>query len=337
MRAHRLLFLCMCMLIVWLQVDAAALDVRDVIEPESTPEALAPVAEFSPTLATSSDTPAWTSTPWPTVEASQTPSAPPTNQTFPTLAVTAALLPDMVLTPPALAAVGDGGLNWEYTPAWSPQPRDTGWAWQLLSSSTREVLLWSPWIDLRADIAPVALSFETQLSGVGSAVIEVSIDGGNWLMLAVVPVVPEWTAMTFDLSAFRGNLLQLRFLWQSGDTAASVDWWLDHIQVAEVPPTLSIVPVTLSTDEVGNPEQTPDQVMNDPITVTELPHVAALPCRLDADGDGVITEVDFSRIADQVFDRGNINIEAFDLNGNRQIDIGDLQMMAQYRSTLCPN
>jgi hypothetical protein len=328
--------MCLCVLIVCLQIATAAVDVREDTEPELTLEALESVTESSPTLALSSTTPAWTPIVLPPVEAFPTPSAPPNNQTDPPLDLTTAVPPDTVLALPAWSVVDDGLMNWEYTTAWSLQPRDTGWVWQLLGTSTREVLHWRSWIDLRAAADPVALSLETQLSGEGSAAIEASVDDVNWQLLAVVPVIPEWTVMTVDLSAFRGSLLQLRFVWQPGDAAASVDWWLDDIQVAEVPPTLPIAPVSISTEAVGTTEPTPDQVMNEQITEPDVPLVAALPCRLEVDRDGVITEADFAVIADQVFNRAEIPLEAYDLNGNRQIDIGDMQMMTQYWSARCP-
>jgi hypothetical protein len=241
-----------------------------------------------------------------------------------------------VVTLPARAAVGDDHVDWEYTVAWSLQPRSTGLAWHLLGTRTPEVLHWTAWIDLRAAADPVALSFATQFSGEGSAAIEVSVDDVNWQLLAVVPVIPEWSVLAFDLSAFRGSLLQLRFVWQPGDASASVNWWLDRIQVAEVPPTPPDVPAAVPTETVGNTEPTPHPVMNEPITEPDRPLVAALPCRLDVDTDGEITEADFALIADEVFDRAEIQVEAYDLNGDRRIDIGDMQMMAQYWSTRCP-
>jgi hypothetical protein len=329
MRMHRLLFMCLCVLLVCLQVATAAVDVREDVEPELT---LEPAAEFSATQ----PIPEWTPIALPTVEANETPLPPPTSLNVPPLDLTTTVPPDTVLTLPARAAVDDDFADWEYTTAWSLQPRDIGGAWHLLGTSTREVLHWTAWIDLRAVTAPPALSFETQLSGEGSAVIEVSVDAVNWQPLAVVPVVTEWSVLTFDLSAFRGSILQLRFAWQPGDASASVDWWLDHIQVAEVPPTPPDVPVAVPTETVGNTEPTPDPIMNEPIIEPDRPQVAALPCRLDVDTDGVITEADFSLIAGEVFDRAEIQVEAYDLNGNRQIDIGDMQMMAQYWSTRCP-
>lgn len=329
MRTHRLFFLGLCVLFVCLQAATAAVDVREDVEPELT---LEPAAEFSATQ----PTPEWTPIALPTVEANETPLPPPTSLSVPPSGLTTTVSPYIVLTLPARAAVDDDFVNWEHTTAWSLQPRDMGRAWHLLGTGTREVLHWTAWIDLRAVTAPAALSFETQLSGEGSAVIEVSVDAVNWQPLAVVPVVTEWTSITFDLSAFRGSLLQLRFAWQPGDASAAVDWRLDHIQVAEVPPTLPIVPAAIPTEAVGNTEPTPDPVMNEPIIEPDRTLAAALPCRLDVDTDGVITEADFALIAGEVFDRAETQLEAYDLNGNRQIDIGDMQMMTQYWSTRCP-
>jgi hypothetical protein len=333
MRTHRRLFLGLCGLLGCLQAATAAVDVREDAEPELT---LEPVTENAPTLTLTPAAPEWTPLVLPTVEASETPLPPPTSLNVPPSVLTTVAAPDTLFALPARAAVDDGLTDWEYTAAWSLQPRDTGQIWHLLGRGTREVLHWTAWIDLRAAAVPAALSFETQLSGDGSAAIEVSVDDVNWQLLAVVPVARESTMMTFDLSAFRGRLLQFRFSWQPADASTSVDWWLDHIQVAEVPPTLPIVAVAVPTETADNPEPTPDQVTNGATTEPERPFVAALPCRLDVDTDGVITEADFALIAGEVFDRADIQIEAYDLNGNRQIDIGDLQMMAQYGSTRCP-
>lgn len=335
MRTRRLLFMGLCGIIACLQAATAAVDVGEAVEPELTLEALESVTVSPPTLAMTPAAPEWTPIVLPTVEAHETPLPPPTSAGVPPLDLTTAAAPDTVLTLPARAAVDDGLMDWEYTTAWSLQPRDTGRIWHLMGTSTREVLHWIAWIDLRA-AAAAALSFETQLSGAGSAVIEVSVDNINWQVLAVVPVAPEWTSLTFDLSAFRGSLLQFRFVWQPGDVFASVDWWLDHIQVAEVSPPPPDTPIAVPTEAVGNPEPTPDPPMNEPVTEPERPQVAALPCRLDVDGDEVITEADLALIADHIFDRTEIQVAAYDLNGNRQIDIGDLQMMAQYWSTRCP-
>lgn len=324
MRAF-LLFSCLGVLILWLQVGTVVLDASADLEPELTAEPLEPpmLAVTSEVVAT---TPEWTLTPLQTLEASPVPSA--TSQILPTLDLTAAVSADLWLVGlPAWADISAGRTTWEHSAAWSPQPSDAGGAWRLSGSGTEQVLQWLPWIDLRTNTNPVSLSFETQLIGTGTAQIEASADGVNWRMLTIVPASSTWTTLTVDLSAFRGSVIQFRFAWYSADVADAVDWWLRAIHVAEtVPPLIDVAGVALAS-AVENPEVTTIEPVSPPMVV--------FPCQLDVDADGVITEADFALIAEQTFSDSGLPSADFDLNGNQQIDIGDLQLMAQYRLSPC--
>ncbi|MBK9745789.1 MAG: dockerin type I repeat-containing protein [Chloroflexi bacterium] len=262
----------------------------------------------------------------PILEASPVPAA--TSQIFPTLDLTAAVSADLSLVGLlARGDIGDGRTTWEHTAAWSPQPSDAGVAWQLSGSGTEQILHWLSWIDLRTASASVMMSFETQFSGTGTAQIELSPDGVNWLMLAVVPVSPTWTTLTVDLSAFRGSVIQLRFAWYSVEATDTVDWWLRAIHVDEIASPLLDAAGIPPASAVENLELTNVETVSPPMVV--------FPCQLDVDADGVITEADFTLIADLAFSGRELQSADFDLNGNQQIDIGDLQLMAQYRLSLC--
>jgi hypothetical protein len=73
--------------------------------------------------------------------------------------------------------------------------------------------LWRTPIDLREASAP-RLAFDSQLAdGASDAFVEVTRDGVNWIRLAAVPPTAEWASVTVDLSAFEGDVVYVRFVY----------------------------------------------------------------------------------------------------------------------------
>lgn len=62
-----------------------------------------------------------------------------------------------------------------------------------------------------------------------------------------------------------------------------------------------------------------------------------LPCALDFDHDGLITDIDLAMIARTLLNSDATDfLTKYDLNGNSQVDIGDLQKMSLLLGSTCP-
>ncbi len=73
-------------------------------------------------------------------------------------------------------------------------------------------------------------------AGAGVASVLVSADGGaTWQTVAVVPNSAEWTAVSVDLSAYAGSVIQLAFDWQAADGTVGDQWSVDTVLVADAP------------------------------------------------------------------------------------------------------
>lgn len=340
MRISALFFLCLCTLGVWGWLDSCAFSAQEMLASDATisvdsePTTESTAVEITvPTVITDEPVlgsvtiepmalPTLTASPQPIISITPTPEFTET----PSIAASPVLL-----TLPIVAKLDDGALNWIPSSGWVLQSHSDGLVWRMQGNSN-EVLLWSAWIDLRASTSFIVLSFQTLLSGTGRAVIEFSADGLNWLPAAAVSASPGWTTMTVDMNAFRGSLVQTRFVWQPLEAAAEGEWWIDQIAVTELLPTSSTA--TSFPDSGLNPDYTPTDYPISDLTPTLS---AALPCVLDVDRDGTITEQDLAVIADLAFSSNADTGTNFDWNGNQKIDIGDLQKMAQYRSASCSN
>ncbi len=131
-------------------------------------------------------------------------------------------------------------------------------------------------VDLRLATQPVKLMFHSWYQGVGSALVQVSIDGVNWLPVSAVPVSGEWLVLEADLSAFSGQIIQFRFTWQAGPTTGSIAppdrWLVDDVLIAFVEAvTPTDVPTLLPTEQPTlSPTDVPTLPAVEP-TLTEEP------------------------------------------------------------------
>ena len=129
------------------------------------------------------------------------------------------LPPPLIL--PAYATMDDGAPDWKESAGWTLQTQaaygGSGLGWQTSTTNSVEVLRWDRQLDLRS-ISPeetVQLTFQSLLSTAqSSASVQISADGMNWTTLIMVATSSSWTLTTVDLSAYRGQLIQLQFVWQ---------------------------------------------------------------------------------------------------------------------------
>jgi murein DD-endopeptidase MepM/ murein hydrolase activator NlpD len=82
-------------------------------------------------------------------------------------------------------------------------------------------------VDLRG-AASAQLTFESWLSGALGAV-QVSADGATWTTVADVPVTEGWQALSADLTPFAGQVVWVRFAFESSNGAGA--WRLRGLQV----------------------------------------------------------------------------------------------------------
>ncbi len=73
-------------------------------------------------------------------------------------------------------------------------------------------------IDLR-EVTSATLMFESVLAvGASRAVVQVSVDGISWITIHDMPASDEWESFQIDLSAFAGQVIRVRFVFESGAT-----------------------------------------------------------------------------------------------------------------------
>lgn len=210
-----------------------------------------------------------------TADVFTTPTLPalPTALLFPTVDLSVAITPPVTplpaaLTLPAWATMDDGASAWLGSRNWSLQAHDGGLAWVMTSTSS-EVLRWLTPLDLRGVADPIVLSFQTWFAGSGRAVVQVSPDGLDWQPVIVVPPADHWTTIHADLSAWRGSVIQLEFVWQGTASAAPDDWAVDDVSVAAVP--------ALPTASGLIPAETPASTPLPLLLPSALPTDAAVP------------------------------------------------------------
>lgn len=94
--------------------------------------------------------------------------------------------------------------------------------------------------------------------------------------------------------------------------------------------TPTVTPSTVPTEEVSATSADTVQIL-----VTEQATPVAIVCALDMDGDGVVTETDLAQIGREALNTVTDEPSVYDLDGNHQVDIGDLQIMADYLFETC--
>ncbi len=217
----------------------------------------------------------------PAPTATSTNTAIPTAQAFPTLALpTATFTPTLTPTPqplplPVIAAFDVGADGWVSSLGWAlvadTRPGHTGLLWQLTAlPSGVETLMWDYALDLRLAQSP-RLSFETFYAGsVSAAVVQVQGDSGNWDTVATLTPASDWQMPSIDLSAYTGQVIHLRFVWQviapPQDIAAEA-WLIDLIIVQDLPPT----PTPTFTPTAEPPTATPTDLPTATPTPTAEP------------------------------------------------------------------
>jgi hypothetical protein len=140
---------------------------------------------------------------------------------------------------------GDGTAGWDWTAGWAPaEPATLGagdgaWIAQAEETGT-ETLSWMEPIDLR-DATGAWLEFRSWLTALSAAAsVEVSVGGGPWQPVAVVPATEDWVHVTVDLSGFAGELVYVRFVLESWagilPGRAPDTWRVEGVSVHRPPP-----------------------------------------------------------------------------------------------------
>ncbi len=251
-------------------LDAFAIPLQVLLTP--TPEVTATAAPEETTM----PEPTLTEIP---VEPTATPEGPgvPTEvptatPEAPTVAPTAT--PRATATPapavPPVVDACDSPVGWAVQAAWQLVP-DAGYrggaCWADASQrDTASTLTLRVSLDLRGAAAPRLTFWQRLALGPGDlARVELSLDGGlTWLALDQQPnYVPDWTQRTVDLTAFRGQVVALRFsLHTSGslpDTSLPAGWWIDEVSIdadVSVLPTNTPLP-TATLEPSPTPTSTP--------------------------------------------------------------------------------
>lgn len=167
------------------------------------------------------------------------------------------------------------------TGGWQPSA-ETQW---LVSGSEAGTLMIGAPLDLRAATMPV-VSFNSWLSAVAaSAGVQVSLDGLAWQTLSVITPGSDWQPVIVDLSAYRGQVVWLRWVWlpqPPPEPPVTPDsWQIAAIQVVDAMPTPVVVtpalvptmeaPVPLAPAAPASPEIPPISL---PIPTDNLPAIA---------------------------------------------------------------
>lgn len=244
-----------------------------------------------------------------------------------------------------------------------------------MNSTGSELLQWQTPIDLRGITGAVTLSFQSWYFGDGFASVLLSTDGLNWQQLSAVPESDNWTSINVDLSDYVGGIILIAFVWQDTNVQTLDHWTVDDISVTEsilpvTAPELPILPgatapgstpVETAAPELSpmpsdtptiilsltgsatsgfdpSPQATEDRTNSTDGTPSLEPEpTASVACDIDVNGDGTITESDLAAIAEALLGSDvSDSTSRYDRNGNRLIDIGDIQMLTSYLYTTCP-
>ncbi|MDJ0869720.1 MAG: thrombospondin type 3 repeat-containing protein, partial [Myxococcota bacterium] len=192
-----------------------------------------------------------------------------------------------MLAPIETFEVDDGGFSapgllWEHgVPASGPERAFSGtrvWATGLAAAPAEGVSesLVSPAIGLPVDSTPW-LEYVSWLSTrFSDAVVEVSSDAGaSWTALETRSGFhPEYTRRSFDLSAWSGQTVRIRFRYESEDHSLYSGWYLDDVAIRGVGTMLDFLDPAGDLDDDG-------------LTNQEELSLGTDPYDPDFDGDGI--------------------------------------------------
>jgi hypothetical protein len=192
----------------------------------------------------------------------------------PTLTPTATSTPLPVILP--FVETFDSGLNWQPTDAWmfdtQTAYRGAGWFVDSLARDQSSTLTFGAQLDLQTALRP-ELSFwqKMSLASADLFALDVSLDGGlTWQALdQQAGQVTDWTSRTLNLTAYRGQVIALRFRLDTlnvlPEGAVTMGVWIDELLIQEA------VPTPTSTE---NPTGVPTAI---PPTVTDIPTETPIP------------------------------------------------------------
>ena len=188
---------------------------------------------------------------------------------------------------------GDAADNWEAGGTWQSGQQagyqdSRGWFADSTQRDTVSPLTAQFLLDLRAAQAPHLRFWQRLgLSGSDVAIVDISPDGGQtWQPLDQQPGhTAEWGERLIDLSAYRGQVIRLRFrldtLGLVPDGENTVGWWIDELVAQDVTiglPTTTPVPTAVPT-EMPPPTELPTETLIPTATPmpTEVPTTTPVP------------------------------------------------------------
>jgi hypothetical protein len=189
------------------------------------------------------DQPTLASTPSDVPTPDVTPSELPSDQPTPTAIST---------PPPALLPVVetfDSGLNWLPAGAWvfdtQTAYRGAGWFADSTTRGQISTLTYGVQIDLRTSLNPeLRFWYKATLSSNDAFAVYLSPDSMTWQVLdQQIGPITDWTQHTLDLTAYRGQVIALRFQLDTmkaqpeGVTTTGV--WVDELVIQEALPALT--------------------------------------------------------------------------------------------------
>jgi hypothetical protein len=132
----------------------------------------------------------------------------------------------------------------------------------------------------RSGVALECRVFHERTLGGGDAFVEVSLGGGSWILLAMVPVlVGDWQPLLVNLGAFDGlDDVRIRFRWSDGGNWAS-GFAVDDIVLRERSPN----DLAVEAVHVGDPGASPFQSGDQRLAYAQLPLEQTAPLIVSAE------------------------------------------------------
>ncbi|MBN8636116.1 MAG: PKD domain-containing protein [Anaerolineae bacterium] len=203
----------------------------------------------------------------PTLTATPTFTLTPTSTFTPTATVT---LTPTVVSPqplPLTASFDNGATDWLATGSWmlttEAAANGIGSGWRATAGASSSTLLWSTPIDLRTALVP-QVSFQSYQSAANASAAQVQItSSGGTQSYPIPPSAAGWSTIELDLSAFRGQIISLSFVWIPAANTNDV-WLIDSLVVQETPATL-----------IPSATQTPTETPTFTPTFTNTPEPSA--------------------------------------------------------------
>jgi hypothetical protein len=122
--------------------------------------------------------------------------------------------------------------------------------WSIGPASTASMITWIAPIDLRLVQNP-HVTFQSWMSSTGSTgTVEISTDMITWTTVGNATATNAWTPVSITLSAYRGEVVYLRFKWLPQSGAQSDRWLLDDVMVEDQAQPLAPVPSATPTSGV---------------------------------------------------------------------------------------